>query len=537
MDFGLTRFALAGISFVALAIAAAIPVLGKWNAMMPENIPIIYGGDPSTATVYNYSGDSSTATVYPNPFIYGGDPSTATTYDFEEEEVPEPISCFICQYQDFPACAGAHDQPGCEAVKVGGLSECQWYTPDGENPQCVSRMFPECSMDWRVNAYDEVCYATKPIVTNQERELSAGECRFSQNCNPMEYLYSGHSGPHRCDELFGNVLACMDLSNLTPEQRHELDFINTGCSTFQDVAQVYRGAEELRREMIVSGFRNFRVTLGGHTAMSGSCQSLMTLVITSEGIDTTYGPCPIEGAPLWESFCYGEGELRRCQDQEGGGVRGQVCCNGPEELYRGYNTRWVDGDICPELRCSDLDPVCSAGHIIPCANNGVPTAMSCCTPVPDAPPDAPPFSWQEGDKCPMYRCEDYNGACNAVGRAIDCKYPSGTDGKRTCCVTRTAFLGGETREWKPGNICPAPIVVGLCEGNGSRYYCTDATADALSNGQACLSTRSAECDRNGGMLIRSPCSTTVQNNGWVFGSCNIRAECPWQCIPRPPVDA
>lgn len=573
-----SRSLLAGIFLVALTIAVAIPVLGKWNAMMP------YGGDSSTYSApsqYNpyaqYGGYSSTyyalppnpyaqsqstsaasATVDPNPYATYG-VSSYTNYgpypynpypSQSTSAAPDSVSCFICQYNNTGECENAANDDDCRAKTVnygwGPLEgQCTWYTPRGEeNPRCVSEFLFACDERVRNGRYDNVCYTTQPLVTNQEQDLPAGRCRFSQNCNPADYVYSGHSGPHRCGELFDNVLACVDTFSLTPDQALAVNFINNGCSTFANEADVNARAEALRQELIARGLWNFEVAVTGHQASSStSCQSLWTISITAEDVTSTYGRCHTGEESLQERFCFDKGERRRCQDLEDQ-VLTETCCDGPEEIYRSISTRWEPGDACPVIPCAAVsNNACTwLDRTFLCVEEDEVKSFSCCRTAPDEPLNV--SLWREGESCPQYRCEDYQGACGVVGRKFDCTDAQGVLRVRTCCVTRARAVGifggaeeAQEQRWRQVNTCPEPISTGVCGGFGDNYYCSTAINAAMSQARICLTENGGACAAREGNFFPETCREVRRDGGGLFSNCRINVECQYECTPRPLSDA
>ncbi|MSU54781.1 MAG: hypothetical protein EXS48_03065 [Candidatus Staskawiczbacteria bacterium] len=232
--------------------------------------------------------DIQTAGTYPitvtNPGPNGG---ASNAVNFNVTTTPLK-TCFICSYLNLPQCGNADgtDQSTCENMVPAGGSrgDCQWA--DGA---CQGRFQKGC-----INKIQEVgANYDWERSTNYQPPLNSD---WPNDCTTRDYYYDGHSASWLCGELFDSVQRCVTgLTTSFPGGiPASLNFVNDGCSTFENQTQATAFAERLRNNLPVG----YTVTVTGNQSSSfgttgtPSCfTNHMTLTITRDRVVTTYQSC------------------------------------------------------------------------------------------------------------------------------------------------------------------------------------------------------------------------------------------------------
>lgn len=416
----------------------------------------------------------------------------------------ENNNCALCEYMDFPECAGAANAAACSEIAPPGYGtrECEWV-----GGRCISRFQRSCRQFLAAQA--TVPPANRFITSDIPTLLKTTDL---SSCSPELILrLRAHANEGGVITLTNRTTMCIEAA---PSCSGVTAF-HTGCSAFSNLGATTRELQRFARTVP----EGTRITLGGNQAVaSEDVQTHLIFAVDCRGIQSTdYGPCHRPG----EDRCHEVGEAVTCRD--GAATRREICCT---EQYGTNVWERPVGDRCPVLQCANLlGRWCIAGKTMSCMNAaGAAQPISCC--VQDGSEEPHLGKWATGSACGCHSNAPASRACTNAGRVLDCKNSSGNAAKEICCRTTMT----ETK-WSAGDSCPTPRQQsGTCRGDGDRYFKTNAIADLNASFERCAQRERTACVDARWNFTIGRCIET-EHNGGVLGNWILFKVCPWTCAP------
>ncbi len=508
---------------------AAVPALPGAAAGFGINLPPQLGapaGPNADTTVTTFTDPSLPSGPAPDPASVPI-PDQPTNSDagwwlarWRRQNVPAPPlppapprSCYVCQYEPLPDCDDKERGDPCNdtVTRRNRQKECVWA---GE--RCVGRFQAYCeskiaasTSDWKIPMTGFPTAATYPST-----------------CTTRNYEFKGHSSLSACRTFFQNISLCVEGAKSPDGTPVSFNFVNNGCSTFGNVAAVYREIARIRDALppgvsltvtgnqVPAGHELPNID-GDQTLGDAVCQTHWTLQIQRDApVREVFGACT-PGA-----FCY-EGSARCSLN---GVDSRQTCCTDPYAVDPADNATWTMGATCPVPNCRTDQSCSTPGRSVSCNLRGTTTDQVCCITDPFAAsaagPDAP-TSWTYGNRCTVPDCRT-NQPCGRLSMPVSCKENNQVT-RQQCCVNAS----GEG-VWTGGPVCNTNFY-GTCTGTSTSFFSSDANAPALRDAYICLGARAARCQS---FSYPEPCSRTVTSDG-IFSRI-VRYVCPYICTPRLP---
>jgi len=192
-----------------------------------------------------------------------------------------------------------------------------------------------------------------------------------------------------CPAFFQNISVCIEGANGIPNRAIAFNFINDGCSTFGNQADVYDQVQRIQSQLP----KGFTLSVSGNQTIAGggNCATRFTLDITPTTTQETFSPCDLGGTCHRLSYL----DETRCTSSTGAMVW-QKCCDTLDTDGRNA-LRWFRGQSCPDIPCrfgQSCYPRNSQGSCV--TDSGQQDSQICCA-------GAVRNTWNRGNSCPAIR--------------------------------------------------------------------------------------------------------------------------------------
>ncbi len=262
--------------------------------------------------------------VFDNPY---GNPLQPVFPPPKPTAPAQPKPCFICTYQDFPACASSNaNEQTCPNIR-NEAAICVW-----RNGACIGGDKALC--DTKVaDARRAGKTAPDPIMNRPPRlsDVPAG-------CTSVEFFNISHSNESMARPFVNRIRACVVPGSGVP-----VTAIHAGCRTFQNQEEVIAYVRELQRlyggTYTVTANQALSTCNASYTEMV--CTSYMTITVTPKSVTVTYDRC----SSLDNCVDADAGQIIRCTGFLGN-PRDAICCGAGFQLGGGYTHRWRLGRVC-----------------------------------------------------------------------------------------------------------------------------------------------------------------------------------------------
>ncbi len=283
-------------------------------------------------------------------------------YVAPEESLKKDKACFLCQYQKINECGGVSDQQSCDDVVVNDIEECTYF-----HGTCMSRFEAACRIRERDFISEQKAkgneYTSNVISYWDDPEKP----EYYAGCDSMSIYYEGHNQPREAPWLCRNtpLLFCIQ----TNPSCANISYVNTGCSTFQNLDELNEFAMRLRNALPPG----VTMTVSGNQAVEGMCitdsgtisktsASQTTATITCEEANIQLPACSPNGTTCSATE---NPKSYTCKDEEGN-LGKQICC--VTNYQSGALGVIMPGDTCPNVpipywpHCHSTSDACNEPH-------------------------------------------------------------------------------------------------------------------------------------------------------------------------------